>query len=84
MLGMWQELDKIFREQGVVIGKNLTASFKNITLRDSTNTDLGASFYVGDAAGRTYKNRKSDFSSTDRKLALNIGVTFKTPEVSCY
>ncbi|KAL9714919.1 DNA kinase/phosphatase Pnk1 [Leucoagaricus gongylophorus] len=42
--------------------------------------DLEASFFVGDAAGRQYKNRRPDFSSTDRKLALNIGISFKTPE----
>ncbi|KXN90445.1 Bifunctional polynucleotide phosphatase/kinase [Leucoagaricus sp. SymC.cos] len=42
--------------------------------------DLQSSFFVGDAAGRQYKNQKSDFSSTDRKLALNIGISFMTPE----
>lgn len=47
-----------------------------------TCPDLNASFFVGDAAGRQYKNQKSDFSSTDRKLALNIGIPFMTPEVS--
>ncbi|KAF5358563.1 hypothetical protein D9756_001778 [Leucocoprinus leucothites] len=61
MLGMWWEVEKIFKAQGVDI-------------------DLQSSFFVGDAAGRQYKNQKSDFSSTDRKLALNIGIPFKTPE----
>lgn len=37
--------------------------------------DAGASFYVGDAAGR-----KGDFADTDRKLALNAGIRFFTPE----
>ena len=48
---------------------------------DATYLDLEASFFVGDAAGRQYRNRRPDFSSTDRKLALNIGISFKTPEV---
>ncbi|RDB21211.1 Bifunctional polynucleotide phosphatase/kinase [Hypsizygus marmoreus] len=61
MPGMWLELERIFREEGVDI-------------------DKGASFFVGDAAGRLYAGRKSDFSSTDRKWALNIGITFYTPE----
>ncbi|KAI0260764.1 polynucleotide kinase 3 phosphatase-domain-containing protein, partial [Gloeopeniophorella convolvens] len=37
--------------------------------------DKAASYYVGDAAGRA-----GDFASTDRKFALNAGVTFYTPE----
>lgn len=43
--------------------------------------DLEGSFFVGDAAGRQYKGKKSDFASTDRKFALNIGLPFLTPEV---
>jgi bifunctional polynucleotide phosphatase/kinase len=48
------------------------------------------SFYCGDAAGRTmpsyYKklnypsSKTGDFSDTDRKFALNIGINFLTPE----
>lgn len=48
------------------------------------------SFFVGDAAGRLsagpYKKKlypssnKGDFSDTDRKFALNIGIEFMTPE----
>jgi bifunctional polynucleotide phosphatase/kinase len=45
-------------------------------------TDRISSFFVGDAAGRQYPGRKSDFSSTDRKWALNIGIPFFTPEVN--
>ncbi|CCD16756.1 unnamed protein product [Trypanosoma congolense IL3000] len=40
-------------------------------------------FYVGDAAGRkvvTLAGRKRDFSCSDRKFAMNIGVPFFTPE----
>ncbi|VDC03760.1 unnamed protein product [Peniophora sp. CBMAI 1063] len=37
--------------------------------------DKENSFFVGDAAGRA-----EDFASTDRKLAVNIGLPFYTPE----
>jgi bifunctional polynucleotide phosphatase/kinase len=37
--------------------------------------DLTKSLYVGDGAGR-----KKDFSDTDYKFALNIGIPFETPE----
>ena len=44
--------------------------------------DLSKSFYVGDAAGRIKDaNFKKDFSDSDRKFALNIGLKFYTPEV---
>ena len=39
--------------------------------------DKENSFFVGDAAGRA-----GDFASTDRKLAVNIGLPFYTPEVT--
>ena len=43
--------------------------------------DLSASFFVGDAGGRpARKNSKVDHSCSDRNLANNIGVVFKTPE----
>jgi len=42
--------------------------------------DKSNSFFVGDAAGRQYSKGKGDFSSTDRKWAQNIGITFYTPE----
>jgi len=37
--------------------------------------DLEGSVFVGDAAGR-----KGDFSCSDRDLATNVGILFKTPE----
>ncbi|KAJ5961007.1 Polynucleotide kinase 3 phosphatase [Penicillium vulpinum] len=42
---------------------------------DVTGVDLPASFFVGDAAGRP-----GDHSAVDRRLAINMGVPFKTPE----
>lgn len=39
------------------------------------------SFYVGDAAGRPKrKDKKKDFSDSDLKFALNIGLTFYTED----
>ncbi|KAG6813109.1 hypothetical protein H0H92_013963 [Tricholoma furcatifolium] len=61
MPGMWTELERIFRQDGVEIDKT-------------------SSIFVGDAAGRQYAASKKDFSSTDRKWALNIGIPFFTPE----
>ncbi|XP_059178049.1 bifunctional polynucleotide phosphatase/kinase-like [Physella acuta] len=45
--------------------------------------DVKSSFYVGDAAGRPKDwapKKKKDFSNSDRLFALNIGLSFKTPE----
>jgi bifunctional polynucleotide phosphatase/kinase len=75
---MWHELERMSREDGVVLGMNVhllnrTAcnSFTFMTLSDKEK-----SFYVGDAAGRT-----GDFAGTDRKWAMNVGLRFYTPEV---
>jgi len=46
------------------------------------SVDLPSCIYVGDAAGRPARaGRKKDFNDTDLKYALNIGVTFQTPEI---
>ncbi|EIW85323.1 PNK3P-domain-containing protein [Coniophora puteana RWD-64-598 SS2] len=42
---------------------------------DSMQIDKSASFFVGDAAGRSV-----DFASTDRKWAENLNIPFHTPE----
>ncbi|PLW30058.1 hypothetical protein PCANC_24007 [Puccinia coronata f. sp. avenae] len=43
--------------------------------------NLSDSFFVGDAAGRpATTSSPKDWNDTDRKLALNIGVSFFTPE----
>jgi bifunctional polynucleotide phosphatase/kinase len=44
--------------------------------------DIDLSFYCGDAAGRPKtESRPKDFSDSDRKYAVNIGLTFMTPEL---
>jgi hypothetical protein len=40
------------------------------------SADKAASYYVGDAAGRP-----GDHAATDRKWALNVEISFFTPEV---
>lgn len=50
-------------------------------LNSGLTIDFSVSMYVGDAAGRPAKGkRKKDFNDTDLKYALNIGITFQTPE----
>jgi len=51
------------------------------TLINFEQPDKEFSFFVGDAAGRHYNGKRSDFSSTDRKWAHNVGLNFFTPEV---
>ena len=46
---------------------------------DGKKVDLKKSVYCGDAAGRKDGKRK-DFSDSDYKFALNIEITFQTPE----
>lgn len=41
--------------------------------------DIAKSFFCGDAAGRK-DNKHKDFSDSDLKFALNVGVSFKTPQ----
>lgn len=44
--------------------------------------DKKNSFYVGDAAGRLKINKlKKDFACSDRMFALNLKITFFTPEI---
>ncbi|KAM3451641.1 hypothetical protein MY3296_005166 [Beauveria thailandica] len=64
--GMW---DEILKDMGV----------------EAKDIDLEKSVFVGDAGGRlaTVYNGKvivKDFSCSDRNLAHNVGVSFKTPE----
>lgn len=49
---------------------------------DGTEPDKKSSLYCGDAAGRPKgKGRKKDFSDSDRKFAINVGIDFYTPEM---
>lgn len=62
--GMWETLESEEFNDGIVIDKN-------------------KSFYVGDAAGRPevkLTKRKKDHSSADRLFAMNLGLSFYTPE----
>lgn len=50
---------------------------------DGITIDLNQSFFIGDAAGRPENKlmkRKKDHSCADRLYALNIGLSFYTPE----
>lgn len=50
-----------------------------------SNIDMTNRFYCGDACGRIkYKNKKADFSCSDYKFALNLNITFYTPEQLFY
>jgi len=53
-------------------------------LKDQCNEGLELSvsecMYVGDAAGRTENVKRKDHSCADRLFAINIGITFYTPE----
>ncbi|KAI4257989.1 MAG: hypothetical protein L6R42_005354 [Xanthoria sp. 1 TBL-2021] len=54
---------------------------EELDLDDSEGADLGASFFVGDAGGRAARSgAKADHSCSDRNLAANVGIEFKTPE----
>lgn len=81
MIGMWEELERLYAEDGVQIGTHVTWLLPQAL---TFGIDKKSSFFVGDAAGRDYpKNpgKKKDFASTDRKWALNVEIPFFTPEV---
>jgi bifunctional polynucleotide phosphatase/kinase len=71
---MWFELERIFAQDGITIGRSLGLCEEYF--RSSSVQDKKDSYFVGDAAGRA-----DDFASTDRKFALNVGIQFYTPEV---
>ncbi|KAL8978851.1 MAG: hypothetical protein Q9205_005670 [Flavoplaca limonia] len=58
-----------------------TELLEELHLDDSEGPNLGASFFVGDAGGRAARSgAKGDHSCSDRNLAANVGIDFKTPE----
>ncbi|KAG5890639.1 hypothetical protein JTB14_034929 [Gonioctena quinquepunctata] len=77
---------QVFVALGKTIYRKPVTGMWNV-LKDRKNDDvdinIGESFYVGDAAGRE-KNwapkRNKDHSLADRLFALNVGLTFYTPE----
>jgi bifunctional polynucleotide phosphatase/kinase len=72
---MWFELERIFAQDGITIGRSWSLVSRSIFASSSVQ-DKKDSYFVGDAAGRA-----DDFASTDRKFALNVGIQFHTPEV---
>jgi len=70
--------DDMYRKPGIRMWEYLLA-YGN----DDTKIEISKCYYVGDAAGRP-KNwapeKPKDFSCSDRKFALNAGITFHTPE----
>ena len=52
------------------------------TVMPQQTVDMDASFFVGDAAGRPSSSTRpaKDFSDSDRKFALNVGLAFHTPQ----
>uniref|UniRef100_A0A1B0D571 PNK FHA domain-containing protein n=2 Tax=Phlebotomus papatasi TaxID=29031 RepID=A0A1B0D571_PHLPP len=66
----------IYRKPMIGMWRKLEEEFN-----DGVKIDMKESFFVGDAAGRTEaKGRKKDHSCSDRFMAINLGLTFFTPE----
>ncbi|KAL8711647.1 MAG: hypothetical protein Q9220_004057 [cf. Caloplaca sp. 1 TL-2023] len=58
-----------------------TELLEELDLDVDPGPDLKASFFVGDAGGRAARGgAKADHSCSDRNLAVNVGIDFKTPE----
>ncbi|KAL8787586.1 MAG: hypothetical protein Q9213_002148 [Squamulea squamosa] len=58
-----------------------TELLEELGIDSNEGPDLGASFFVGDAGGRAARRgAKADHSCSDRNLAANVGIEFKTPE----
>jgi bifunctional polynucleotide phosphatase/kinase len=75
-IGLYELLLQLYEAKGLEVGTFWISSPRD----QRTNTfpldvDLENSFYVGDAAGRA-----GDHNDTDRKFAINAGLTFYTPE----
>ena len=59
--------------------KPMTGMWDFLIEKTKVEVDYKNSFYVGDAAGRIYKDKK-DHSSDDLYFAFNINLNFLTPE----
>ena len=54
---------------------------EDLDLDEGEGPDLENSFFVGDAGGRAAGlERRADHACSDRDLAINVGINFKTPE----
>lgn len=56
---------------------------KDNELLDPGSVDLDASYFVGDAGGRTASGTRGtnkDFSCSDRDFAANVGIRYESPE----
>lgn len=86
-------IDAVMRELGIPIDyicatgetiyrKPSVGMWQFLAQKRCPNANLNLSFFVGDAAGRPAvgKMHKKDFSDSDYKLALNMGVSFFTPD----
>lgn len=80
-IGLYELLHNLYEAKGLEIGTcYITARFDiSHALSHAAaffcTKDVENSFYVGDAAGRA-----GDHNDTDRKFAVNAGLTFYTPE----
>ena len=63
-----------YRKPGTAMWELFTQKYNG-----KSKVDMKNSFYCGDAAGRKYGKFK-DFSDSDYKFALNVGLPFKTPD----
>lgn len=65
-----------YRKPGTGMWEEFAQSIGGLQLIDPTN-----SFYVGDAAGRPARpGGDKDFSDSDLRFSINIGLPFRTPE----
>ncbi|KAJ7361229.1 polynucleotide kinase 3 phosphatase-domain-containing protein [Mycena albidolilacea] len=64
MIGMWEELERLYAEDGVQIDKKSSFFVGDAAGRDYPKNP----------------GKKKDFASTDRKWALNVEIPFFTPE----
>ncbi|XP_059622603.1 uncharacterized protein F21D5.5 [Phlebotomus argentipes] len=66
----------IYRKPMIGMWRTLEEKFN-----DGIRIDMQESFFVGDAAGRpAAAGRKKDHSCSDRLMAVNLSLTFSTPE----
>ena len=66
---------------GGLYRKPAVGMFQFLMQHRCVNAELAQSYFVGDAAGRpAMGDHPKDFSDSDYKLAVNLGIDFYTPE----